>query len=494
MATASSFSVRAILEQAREYSRLEMERRVQESELRLKSLESALTSLMELRDRERAVLDMLKYLLSPIYTLPAELLAEVFERAIDAETHIMDVFRVSQVCSDWRQIAHDTPRLWTRGISVTLDNKGDRREQAHTDGWKAWLARSAALTIPIALRLESADICHDLLGEVLKTASRWRYLRLDLPDHGLTLIRRLAQHKLDSLEGLDLEDRDFIEPLGGVIPSFTTAPRLRKLRMGIYSSLPTPILVPWSNLTDLTLHHCPTPDLALDVLAPCTGLAMIIVRTSGWLESVLPRSDTLVLAHLDALTFVLFGDAKHFTPFFGSLSTPALQRVCVDFAEMRTTEHWTEARFTAFQLRAPNITWLELLYADLTSDDFAAAILHAPSLTHLKLFRCSCFDDTAITALRYEDGVAPLAPRLNCLVLEGMLHDVSDDILASMIASRWWTDTAFASRSDPPVVARWTHVELWYDLSEHFLLKDIPSDILITSTRSYPYETVYEFK
>ncbi|KAJ6466456.1 hypothetical protein C8R45DRAFT_1173125 [Mycena sanguinolenta] len=477
MATASSFSARTMLEQAREYSKTELERRIEESEVKLKSLETQL----ELRDQERAIVAVMKYLLSPIYGIPAELLAEFFERAIDEDTHIVDVFRVSQVCSDWRHVAHNTPRLWTGPLEVTLDNRGHKLEQPCTDGFMEWLARSAALTIPITLALNSVEVYHDLLGEVLKTASRWRSLQLDFPEHGLLLVRRVAQHGLDSLEELDLGDTEFLEPLDGVFPSFTTAPRLRKLSMSIYSSSP-PILVPWRDLTDLNLLTCSSPDLALDALAPCANLVRLFVFTLGW--TVLPqaRQYNLAFTRLHTLSFTAFTRPSFavvpFTPFFNSLSAPALQELFLAFGGMR--ERWTETHFTAFQLRAPNITRLNLWDTALASDEFRTVLLHASSLTHLKLFKCPGFDDAAITALRYVNGVTPLVPRLHNLVLEGMVHRVTDDILAGMIASRWWTDAA--SRS----VARWTHVELWHDLSGHLLLKDIPSDILMTSTRGHP--------
>ncbi|KAJ6466434.1 hypothetical protein C8R45DRAFT_1173086 [Mycena sanguinolenta] len=455
MATASSFSVRAILEQMRQYSKADMVRRVEESDMKIKSLEKQLAALMELRDHERALSAALKYLLSPIYTLPAELLAEIFKHAVDEETHLVDVFRVSQVCLDWREVAHNTPRLWT-----------------------------GVLPIPIALVLRSTDIRDGLLEEVMKTASRWRSLELDFRDHRLPLICRLAQCRLDRLEELDLGQNLSVERLGGVVPSFLAVPRLRKLRMSISSSVP--IFVPWRNLTDLTLHHCPSPDSALDVIAQCAGLVKLFVRTVGW--SVLPhaRQHNLGLHCLHTLSFALCQDAEYFTPFFSNLSAPVLQELCLSFWDMSRVERWTEAHFTAFQLQAPNITRLELQFADLATDDFLTAILHAPSLTHLKLFRCDCFDDAAMTAMHHKDGVTALLPRLHHLVLECMEHVVTDDILAGMIASRWWTDAALASRSDPPAVARWTHVELWFDFSGHILLQDMPSDILMTSTRGHP--------
>ncbi|KAJ7264904.1 hypothetical protein B0H12DRAFT_986153, partial [Mycena haematopus] len=74
------------------------------------SLESQIRALVELRDRERACIAALRHLISPIHTLPVELLAEIFELAIGEDDEA--VFRISQVCSDWRQVAHSTPRLW----------------------------------------------------------------------------------------------------------------------------------------------------------------------------------------------------------------------------------------------------------------------------------------------------------------------------------------------------------------------------------------------
>ncbi|KAF7346018.1 F-box domain-containing protein [Mycena sanguinolenta] len=285
---------------------------------------------------------------------------------------------------------------------------------------------------------------------------------------------------------MDLGHTLLLEPLDGIIPSLTTAPRLRKLRMSISSS--PAILVPWSNLTDLTLHECTSPDHALDVLARCAGLMRVSVRTVGWSIPPQARQHNLALNCLRTLSFALCEDAEHFTPFFSNISAPALQGLCLAFGgmEMRINEQWTGDHFTAFQLQAPHITSLELQYAELISDEFIAVIRHAPALTHLKLFRCPGFDEDVIDALRYEDGATPSVPSLHHLVLEGMEHDVADDILADMIASRWWTDTKLASRLVPPAVARWTHVELWYDLSGHFLLNDMPSDILITSTRQDP--------
>ncbi|KAJ7251150.1 hypothetical protein B0H12DRAFT_994479, partial [Mycena haematopus] len=74
-------------------------------------LESQINALVELRDRERACVAALRHLISPIHTLPVELLAQIFELAI-RDYIPKDLFRISQVCSHWRQVSHSTPRLW----------------------------------------------------------------------------------------------------------------------------------------------------------------------------------------------------------------------------------------------------------------------------------------------------------------------------------------------------------------------------------------------
>ncbi|KAF8208498.1 hypothetical protein K438DRAFT_275535 [Mycena galopus ATCC 62051] len=111
----TSLSIRAIIiEQTgiiRQSSKADIERLIEESKLKIASLESQISSLVELRDRECARVAAIRHILSPIRTLPVELLAVIFELAISDHTHIKDVFRISQTCSDWRQVAHSTPRL-----------------------------------------------------------------------------------------------------------------------------------------------------------------------------------------------------------------------------------------------------------------------------------------------------------------------------------------------------------------------------------------------
>ncbi|KAJ7837717.1 hypothetical protein B0H13DRAFT_2677804 [Mycena leptocephala] len=488
------FSVRAILleqtERTRRSSNAEIEQLIKESELKITSLESQITALVELRDRERTTLAALRYLIAPIHTLPVELLAEIFlltigdyvERATQS-WHIKDAFRVAHVCSDWRQVAHSTPRLWTGPIDVDL--RSNDLEEVYADRLKAWLALSAPLPIPIFLQFKFADwttnISSCIIEEVLRIAPRLRSVRIPNPTTS-SMVRQLAAFRLDSLEELELDE--ILDHYPRPMLSFSTVPRLRKLRICLHSDS-TQILVPWAQLTDLTTYEGSYPDDAVDILGQCTSLVKATVETVGWSQLPQARADFVILNHLRVLSLNFWGRSPHFMPFLDFLSAPALEELCLNFADMGPRRQpWTQADFTAFQLRSPNITRLDLTCSNLTSDDLTTALLHAPSLTHLKILACDCcFGDTLIQALQYKDGVEPLVPRLHHLIRDSENDEnvFSEDILTDMIASRWWTDTELAAHSAPPAVARWTHVQLYYAFSQRLLdiLKDLPSDVLI---------------
>ncbi|KAJ7242570.1 hypothetical protein B0H12DRAFT_1236705 [Mycena haematopus] len=427
------FSMRSIVLDQRERTmnstKADVERFIEESELKITSLESQISALAELRDCERACIAALTYLISPIHTLPV-LLAEIFELSIGDYTP-MDVFPISQVCSDWRQVSHSTPRLWKDTVVCLQPSRSGKEQQIYMDGLKAWLARSAPLTIPVYLvELGSGSGDHYIPGEVLRTAPRWRSLHFNSTYPSLFLISQLAESKLvESLEELSLGSiTAHVDPT--TFPSFTIVPQLRKLSVH-FSTNALPTLMPWAQLTHLDLR-ADFPNIALDVLGQCPNLLRVAVTTAGW--DVLPeaRQDIIPLSHLHFLSFYFSGWAGHVTPFLDRLSTPVLDNLCLQMGDASIA--WTQASLTAFQLRAPNFTQLTLHCSSLTSDDLRTAIRHAPFLTRLHLTWClACIDDALIDALCYKAGVIPLVPNLRILRLENIGHNFTDNILAGMI-------------------------------------------------------------
>ncbi|KAF8208537.1 hypothetical protein K438DRAFT_1812397 [Mycena galopus ATCC 62051] len=428
-----------------------------------------------MRDRQRADVAALSSI-SPIRALPVELLAEIFKLTIHDPTHIKDAFRVSQVCADWRQIAQSTPQLWTGPIRVDLRTRSHDLDQVYVDGLKAWLTRSAPLPVPISFIPEYTNISPRVLEVVLTLAPRWRSLevgkfwehKISIP---LSLVTQLAGGSLDCLEELDLAGR-FVEDVDpSSIISFATVPRLRKLNMSIHPQ----IHVPWAQLNDLTLGYT-SPDIALDTLAQCPNLTRASICTGGWTGIPEAGRDILSFSHLHTLTVSFVGERRigPLTPFFDCLSTPALAELCLDFGNMMDNgESWTDRHFTGFQLRAPDITCLQLDYSILTSAQLRTALRHAPCLTHLGLTRSRYRVDDALAELTFaENEIDPLVPRLHHLDLQledGYRHNFTSLILESMIVSRWWTDAQLVARLVPPAVARWTHLKFLGRFSPQFL-------------------------
>ncbi|KAJ6466210.1 hypothetical protein C8R45DRAFT_1172581 [Mycena sanguinolenta] len=458
-------------------TKTEIERFIEEFESKIISLESEISALIKLRDSQRACVLALRYIASPIHTLPVELLAEIFDFAIEDETHIEDAHGISQVCSDWRQVAHSTPRLWTRTLEVDLCEQADV-----ADGWKAWLARSAPMRIPMYFMGDFENINPGILEEVLSVAPRWSSLRLDSTCRTPpSLVRQLAHCRLDSLEDLDL---GFIRETDPAQPPPFTVPRLRKLSIINHTEDTLQIVVPWVQLTELAFE-CNSPDTTLEILTQCLNLIAANITISRWYQS--PKVISIHLNQLQSLYLSVDDEFAPIAAFLDCLSTPELQTL-----QLQLDSPQPQAHFTAFQLRAPNITRLEFTNSLLfTSDDLTAAMRNAPSLTHLHLDCCSkCFDDASIRSLYHKDGVAPLAPHLHSLVVKTHIVNLTDEVLAGMIVSRWCTDIELASYAIPPAVARWTHVKLEfylrfrrYYLGPHFtdIVKDIPSNILIYS-------------
>ncbi|KAF7357630.1 hypothetical protein MSAN_01359500 [Mycena sanguinolenta] len=396
-----------------------------------------------------------------IDSIPIELLVGIFKLSIHDNTHVEGVFRISQVCSHWRQATHNTPCLWTRPLRVDL-RKGRPSQGVYLDGLSSWLGRSVPLPVNLTLLLGSSGISERILEEILKISPRWQCLRLRVAEvlwrPPLSLASLLAECRLDSLEKLDLGREAFSKDINlPAFPHFDNLPRLKSLTICIESSV---VCMPWAQLTYLRLECDSPPDDALDTLAQCANLAVASIHISGWESGELTaHRDIITLTNLDTLFLAFSGLNKYVTPFFGCLAAPALATLTLDFSSMYSDMQWTRACFVDFQLRAPNITRLKIYFGDLTPEDLTTALQHAPSLAELELKYCSFFDDAVVSALYCEDVVKPLAPCLHYLVLHLIPKVLTADILAGMLASRWWTDSELATRLDLPAVARWTYLK-----------------------------------
>ncbi|KAF7365575.1 F-box domain-containing protein [Mycena venus] len=481
-----------LLEQAERtsgWSKAEIRLLVEEYESQISSLDSEKAivhfgSISKLRDHYRIIISVLRYLVAPVRPLPVELLAEIFVLTMPALGE-----EGGGLPSSWRR---GFRQLYTRlalqkclqGIAHLHALETDRAEYPAAMGWpmrsggsfrdvdgmKAWLARSEPLPIPISIYTQREDWREyehlrpfpALLDELLQISPRWRSLHVQNPLPP-SFFRRLAENGLDSLEelditrGLDVHHPDHLDDDSEIL-SFVT-PRLRSVSM----DLKCRFSIPWTQLSDIRLSYGLWPDKALDILAQCTNLVTASISTAGWPSTPPPRTKLITLAHLHTLHLVFTETDPYFMPFLGQLSAPALKHF-----RLYSTPYsiWAKADFTAFQLRSENITHFELTDSSPTPDDLSTALIYAPSLTHLKVLSPRCIDDNLLRALTLENGTQPLVPCLHDLTLLELRSSwLSEDVLISMILSRWWTDAELASHSALPSVARWTRINMTFTRS-----------------------------
>ncbi|KAJ7727354.1 hypothetical protein B0H16DRAFT_1697725 [Mycena metata] len=398
----------------------------------------ASASLLQQRDRERITAAVLRHLVSPIRSLPVELLAEIFLLTIrDKELdflekykHFQDAYRVSHVCSEWQQIAHCTPQLWTGTIAVTVKEVG-----ADTvDGLRAWFARSDPLPVPVILRAGrwpgNLETLPPVLEELLRVAPRWGILHcLDgfLPH---MFYQRLADCTLDSLEAANLEPLYSDDDITSALFLLAISPRLRKLVLRL-------------DLLD---------DPGTSVTLPSLRLLMLTLRSER---------------------------NTHLSPFLNFLSAPALETLSISF--LSDSISWTQAAFTAFLLRSSNITELCLRWCPLTSSDLITALAHAPSLTHLQLEGCHRLDDAFLLALHHhvDAGTPPLVPFLHDFHLEDMSELLTETLIVGMLTSRWRAGSA---------TARWSRVVLSMQYTMMFFTKDFRHALRELAREGFPVE------
>ncbi|KAJ7103008.1 hypothetical protein B0H15DRAFT_188312 [Mycena belliarum] len=423
----------------------------------------------------------------PIQTLPAELIGEVFQFVVDVSgdseltleyfEHVLNepqyirsseyvraALLLSQVCAQWRQVAHTTPRLWTRQCfpveTVKPRKSGAAGRKIYMDVTKACLDRSGSLPISVHLGGFDQDAAAPFLEELLCHSPRWRTLSLSMGS--IFALNEILPSRLTRLESVNLSllGESTPDPLPSKLTTFLGAPRLRRvsLRAQHLPFLP----MPWSQLTHLTLSgYCP-PQPCLDTLVLCPQLVSAGLKMMGWPQAGLPLaliSSTVTLPRLEelCLTIQIANESEHSTPLLRLLDLPALKTLILDVDDDAEDLRWSFLDFTQFQLRSPHIERIDLISCNLDSADLQNLLLHAVDLKHLELICCpSCINNSLFVGLQYDaSDPVHVAPKLETLILEFTDSDFDEDNLAAMIRSRWWTDDQLHAMPGPPAVARW---------------------------------------
>ncbi|KAJ6515398.1 hypothetical protein C8R45DRAFT_207994 [Mycena sanguinolenta] len=381
---------------------------------------------------------------SPIHNLPPELLLKIFYLVVppsqggsDNTDRIVDeAHRVSQTCRRWRQISHNAPELWV-GLRFSTTQKNPTLEMQQTT---AWLKRSHPLPITIYF-------CHRIGGHLghhftetqlfrilLSTTHRWKHIIWDIP--AISPLCDLHLGSLEALERFTIVTMSFRSP-PKPIDVLLSVPRLREVAICTRSShILELLLIPWNQLTSLTLENDITVKDCRDIMLQCTNMLLLKIsscKMNVWETSHRPA--VLPVLHTFEIHFRHFVQAT-FDHFFAYLSLLALKSFKLSLASSQPMR-WDMGSFCEFQRRSPNVEKfaVRLQGKRVDADNLVTLLQHSPTITGLAIDG-SPIGDVLVRSLEVnENEPQVLAPNLVDLELDATRLSIS--ALQTMIRSRW---------------------------------------------------------
>ncbi|KAJ7669391.1 hypothetical protein DFH06DRAFT_1038461, partial [Mycena polygramma] len=261
----------------------------------LKAQISEITRLLSTIRAEQALvrerLDSYRY---PVLTLPNELVSDVFIHFLPTYplcppltgTHSPQL--LLQICRKWRQIALSTPTLWR---AITLQISRNVAVEQHERVKEEWLGRSGDWPLSIQIDQDPFPGARDkLLGVIDAHRTRWEHIKSNISGEDSLTVEGV----LPLLCHLDI----YIS--GGASPAMHF-PDMPRLRTAVLSHFDYPALLPWSQLTSLTLigklpHECTPVLLHASSLRYCELVLFDVPgHTSVKSDITLPNLESLVL-------------------------------------------------------------------------------------------------------------------------------------------------------------------------------------------------------
>ncbi|KAF7301103.1 hypothetical protein MIND_00674300 [Mycena indigotica] len=405
----------------------------------------------------------LKYAVSPVRRLPADILLEIFRTVIhesqassSGNEAFVPVFCLASVCFYWRQLVITAPRLWP----TTMILRGPACSPQYLETTKTLLQRSSPYSLDITVRprvlFSSREppimMTSNIMDIVVGSAHRWRRISVVFnatPFLSTTQLSGPLCHlcEIDFPQKLVLDQR---------LALFLDAPKLTRVRL--YGADFTKMLLPWSQLTKLKLGAVASSDFLI-VLEQCNSLVDLeldgVVRGEDTIISFVSRASVISMPHLHDLRIAML-DYRTFDPFFSNFGFPSLLTLIIRTANVITEPELGQS-FPSFLQRCPALEYLEFFGCILGRASLGSMLLRIPSLTHLKLNCCfDCVDNAFFERLTYRaTDLDPPAPCLQKLELDCVGNNYSGDAVLAMVRSRWWESDAFQVLPTSPRVARW---------------------------------------
>ncbi|KAK6991775.1 F-box domain-containing protein [Favolaschia claudopus] len=267
---------------------------IQELEAQVLALERSLSSLRAARNIVQQRLHSYKY---PVLTLPNEIVAEIFLHFLPPYPEVppllgdLSPLHFTHICRQWRDIACNTPQLWT---AIDLNPRNVDNLPITLEGTLAltglWVSRSGHC--PLSIRMGSQHDPMSILAPLIPHCHRWEHLTLMLE----------STQPLSSMQGSLPLLKSFTVRLGTSISDdeVVNLQDLPSLSTVFLDAFKIPhINFPWSQLTSLTLSWI-YPEHCMSILRKTTHLERCILHLGlqdepqdDFVDLVLPRLRTL---------------------------------------------------------------------------------------------------------------------------------------------------------------------------------------------------------
>ncbi|KAJ3852399.1 hypothetical protein EV368DRAFT_82559 [Lentinula lateritia] len=264
-------------------------------ELEIARTQLVLDGLLRQKEEIKNYIEAHQALMSPIRQIPSETLADIFVWCLPADRNATRSLKeapllLTTICRNWRQVALDTPRLWTSLHIFLPPHMSDIAVLKRAIGVKTWLQRSGSLPLSISFHVEiplfsgatTTTTAMDfparlklLIRTLVPFGHRFGDLFLSLPSRDPRAFDDLAMCKFPILQSFRVRDANVFcgsfyppgpwndvsnsEDASGVsfAPLLTQMPALKRLEVaqisvgdGGHLTLP----LDWGLLTDLSLQ------------------------------------------------------------------------------------------------------------------------------------------------------------------------------------------------------------------------------------------------
>ncbi|KAF8066575.1 hypothetical protein FPV67DRAFT_1197069 [Lyophyllum atratum] len=340
---------------------------------------------------------------SLISEIAPEILQEIFMHCLEydsAPNCRVAPLLLCHVCSQWREIASATPRLWDT-LDIYEDTEGILSEdhsaktaQTITEARTLWFKAIQQHAISFSLTIRTEAVSHTATSLVLPLHPQTRLLDLSLfDDFQLINYAHLHEGHMPFLESVRISADDYFYTASMAhwarprYPSFESAPQLRRLALDMPNMrLNTATLsFPWAQLTHLIISRSLSIDAWHEIGRQCPQLQELAAELSPiplhGMWDTMPRPASF--PHLRDLTLLLV-ETTPLEGILGGLSFPALKTLYLG-CDDEYTQFQDAVDPILLLCSHTQLTELTLQNAELDADELVQILRTTTQLTSLDI-------------------------------------------------------------------------------------------------------------